>query len=391
VARIAVGIVGTGFSASSHVEALRRLPTVEVAAVAGRTEERARAAADRLGVPRSFGDYRDLLADDAIASVHNCTPNDLHAEITTAALERGKHVLSEKPLALDSGETGTLVAAAQGAGTVTGVCFNYRHYPLVRQVREMLAGGDYGRAVIVHGSYLQDWLLHDTDWNWRLESARAGSSRAVADIGSHWVDNVEYVVGDRVARVMAQLGRLHDTRSRPRGEVETFSSADGAERERVPVDTEDFAAVLLDFAGGARGSLTVSQVSAGRKNRLSWEIDTPAAAFAWDQEEPNRLWIGRRGAPNEELVRDPSLLAGPAAALAHLPGGHQEGWPDALANLVADFYAAVAAHGDNGRRHVSSFASFADAHHVTQVVEAILASDRSGAWVEVGARQEASA
>jgi predicted dehydrogenase len=392
VARIKVGIVGTGFAASSHVEALRRLPGVDVVALAGRTEERASDAARRLGVPRSVGDYRALLVDDSIGAVHNCTPNHLHRAVTTALLEAGKHVLSEKPLALDSGETRALVQAAERAGTITGVCFNYRHYPLVRQAKEMLASRDYGPAFFVHGGYLQDWLLHDTDWNWRLESARAGSSRAVADIGSHWVDNVEYVIGDRVRRVMAQLGRLHDTRARPTGEVETFSSARDSQRERVPVDTEDFATVLLEFAGGARGCLTVSQVSAGRKNRLSWEIDTPTAAVAWDQEEPNRLWIGRRDAPNEELVRDPSLLAAPAAALAHLPAGHQEGWPEGLKNLVADFYSAVRAHHEgSGSHHQASFASFADAHHVTQVVEAILASDSSGTWAEVGAKQEVSA
>ena len=376
-----VGVIGTGFAASSHVEALRRVPGVEIVALAGRTLERARGAAERFGVARA-SDARDLLADDSIDAVHNCTPNHLHGELNAAALEAGKHLLSEKPLGLNSEETGALARLAADAATVTGVCFNYRHYPLVRATKALLEGGEHGAAFLVHGSYLQDWLLHETDWNWRLEPERAGASRAVADIGSHWIDNVQYVTGDRVTRVAARLGRLHEHRQRPVGAVETFARADGATGQRVAIETEDYACVLFEFASGARGSLTISQVSAGRKNRLWWEIDTPSASFCWDQEEPNRLWVGSRDGPNRELVRDPSLLPPEAAALAHLPGGHQEGWPDGLKNLLLDFYAAVRA-AEGGRRHAASFASFADAHQVTRVVEAVVASDRSGNWSEV--------
>jgi predicted dehydrogenase len=386
---IAVGVIGTGFAASCHVEALRRLPEIGAVAVAGRTAERARAAARRFGAERSFGDYRALLEDDAVAAVHVCTPNDLHAEMASAALAAGKHVVCEKPLGLDARETSELVRVSESEKVVTAVCFNYRHYPLVRQAKELLAAGELGRAFLVHGGYLQDWLLHEDDWNWRLESSRAGGARAVGDIGSHWIDNVEYVIGDRVTRVSASLGRLHQHRRRPTGEVETFARG-GTRGERVSVDTEDFATVMVEFGGGARGSLVISQVSAGRKNRLYWEIDAPAGALSWDQEEPNRLWLGRRDEANRELVRDPSLLLPPAAALAHLPGGHQEGWPEGLKNLLADFYAAVAARAP-GEDYASSFATFEDAHHVTQVVGAIVASDRAGAWTEVGAAREVPA
>jgi predicted dehydrogenase len=244
-----------------------------------------------------------------------------------------------------------------------------------------------GPVHLVTGTYLQDWLLLPTDWNWRLDPARGGASRAVADIGSHWIDLVQHVTGDRIAEVCADLGRMHDVRRRPVGEVQTFTAGDG-ERADAPVGTEDWATILFRTERGARGSLTVSQVSAGRRNHLTLEVDAASAAFAWNQEEPNTLWIGRRGEPNGELVRDPSLLSAPAAALAHYPGGHQEGWPDALFNLVTDFYAAVRARRV-GETHEDTFASFADAHRTTQTVEAIVASSADRAWVRVGAGQEA--
>jgi predicted dehydrogenase len=381
--RIGTGIVGTGFAASAHVDALSRLPGVVVAGVVGSSPERARRAADRLGVDRVYEGLDAMLDDGSIVAIHNCTPNDLHADVTLRALAAGKHVLSEKPLGFDTRETATLVEAAAAAGVVTGVCFNYRHFPLVQQMRSMISGGESGRPHLVHGSYLQDWLLHRDDWNWRLVSARAGATRAVGDIGSHWVDAAEHVCGDRVVEVMADLGRLHDERLRPSGAVETFARTVDATTP-YSIDTEDFASVLLRFASGARGSFLVSQVSPGRKNRLWLEIDTSDAAFAWDQEAPNDLWIGRRDRADEELVRDPGLLSPAAAPLARFPGGHQEGWPDALRNLLADFYAAVEARR-GGASHDRTFASFADGHHVMQVVEAIAESGRTGSWVAVPA------
>jgi predicted dehydrogenase len=375
-----VGIVGTGFAATAHIEAVRRIPGARVVALAGSSQKKADAAADALGVDRSFGTVEALL--DHVDAVHNCTPNHLHAAINHAVLDAGKHLLCEKPLALDSRETGALVAAASAARAVTGVCFNYRHFPLVQEARSRLASGDLGPPHFAHGAYLQDWLLYPDDWNWRLESSRAGASRAIADIGSHWLDLVQHITGDRVTAVFADLTTLHAKRSRPAAEVATFERSGAAERETVAVDTEDFGSVALRFASGCKGAVNVSQVSAGRKNRLTWEIDTPTAALAWNQEEPNTLWIGRRDAVNSELVRDPTLLGAQSAPLAHLPGGHQEGWADALKNLVLDFYAAVRAR-ETGDEHVTSVASFADAHRVTLIVEAILASHRAGAWVDV--------
>jgi predicted dehydrogenase len=376
-------VIGAGFAGAAHVEALRRIPGVKVAAIATSSGERAAAAAARLGIERSSGDYRELVADPGIDVIHTCTPNDLHLEVNMAALEAGKHVLSEKPLGLDADETGRLVAAAAEASGTTGVCFNYRHYPIVAEVRERLGRG--GAPHLVQGSYLQDWLLGEDDWNWRLEPERAGAARALGDIGSHWIDLIQHVTGRRVVRVCGRTGRLHEARRRPSERTLTFERGDGGS-EPVAVRTEDFATVLLELEGGAHGVLTVSQVSPGMRNRLSFQIDTTDAAYLWNQERPNRLWIGRRDRPSEEVVRDPALLSPPAARLAHYPAGHQEGWPDALRNLVDDFYARVRDPG-----HACDVATFADAHRVTLTIEAILQSAQDGGWADVpgGAREAA--
>jgi predicted dehydrogenase len=381
---VKVAVVGTGFSAATHVEALRRLPGVEVAAIVGRTPERGRETAESLGVARGLGSVEELLADDEIRVVHNCTPNDLHFEINTAVLESGRHLLAEKPLARDTHEASSLAALARSSAGVSGVCFNYRHFPLVQELRARVASQ---RTHLVRGAYLQDWLFNEDDWSWRLDTARNGASRVVADIGSHWLDLVEHVLGDRIVAVCASVGVLHETRVRPTTERATFTRGDG-EGVRFDVDSEDFATALVRFADGAQGSFTVSQVTAGRKNRLQLEVDTVEAAYAWDQEEPNTLWIGHRDAPNEQLLRDPGLLQPPAAGLARLPGGHQEGWADALRNLCADFYAAVAAR-ERGEAYDATFATFDDGLHIAELTDAVLESDAQGCWVTVGARVDA--
>jgi predicted dehydrogenase len=380
--RLGAAIVGGGFAAASHLDALRRIGSATPLGVVTSSPERSREAAARLGLDRAYGSLEELLADEDVDVVHTCTPNHLHHGVTTAALEAGKHVLSEKPLAFDLDEAEDLAVRARGAEVVTGVCFTYRHFPLVQHLRARVRSGAGGPVHLVHGAYLQDWLLFDDDWNWRLESASAGATRAVGDIGSHWIDLAQHVTGDDVVAVCAQLARLHDERWRP-GEVRTFEPG-GPSRDRslVPVDTEDVAGVLLRFRSGATGACTISQVSPGKKNELTIELDAARESYAWNQEEPNVLAIGRRDGPNERLVRDPSLLAPEAASLAHYPGGHQEGWPDALRNLVADFYATVLARQDAGP--VSpTFASFDEALGVTRVVDAILRSGREGTWVDV--------
>ncbi|MEA2419816.1 MAG: hypothetical protein QOE60_2022, partial [Thermoleophilaceae bacterium] len=327
--RIRVGVAGTGFAAASHLDALARVPEVEVVAISGSDPEHTRTLAARYGVPHVCEGHERLLDHDGLDAIHNCTINRLHHEVSLGALNRGLHVLSEKPLALDSEQSAELAAAAARAGVVNAVCFNYRHYPVVAQIRAMLAEGEYGAPHFVHGAYLQDWLLLPTDWNWRLETADAGLSRAVADIGSHWTDLVQHVTGDSIVEVLADLATLHSERVRPEHEVEAFQQA-GGNGTRVRIETEDFGSVLVRFASGARGSFTVSQASAGRKNGLWFEIDAAKGAFYWHQEDPNRAWVGRRGAPNLELTRDPGAMDPRAARLTRLPAGHPEGWLDAL-------------------------------------------------------------
>jgi predicted dehydrogenase len=368
-------VIGTGFAARAHIEAIRRVPGIEVVAIAGRTAERAVETAAELGVDRGTGDALALVAEPEIDSVHVCTPNDLHAEVTAAAIAGGKHVLSEKPLGFDSRETAALAQQAAGSTVTSGVCFNYRHFPLVQEARTRLASA--GPPHLVRGGYLQDWLLVDTDWNWRLDSAKAGSSRAMADIGSHWIDLMQHVTGRNVTRLLARTGRLHEKRRKPDREGATFSGSAGG-GELVVVDTEDYADVMLELEGGVPATLSVSQVSPGRRNRLTFDVDTGDRSLTWDQERPNVLRIGRRDRADELLVRDPSLLAPEAATLAHYPAGHQEGWPDGLKNVMIDFYAAV-----REERQPEIVASFADAHRVMRIVEAVLASNRLGRWVEI--------
>jgi len=379
--KIRAGIIGTGFIGPAHVEAIRRLGYVEVIAVAERGEELAQAKAAELSIPRSYGDYHQLLADAEVQVVHNCTPNHLHFEVNRDILAAGKHVVSEKPLAMNSVESSELVRLAEAAGVVHAIDFNYRYMPLVQQARLMCqAKNDVGRVLAIHGSYLQDWLHKDTDWNWRLVPEMSGESRAVADIGSHWCDLVQFVTGLKIVRVMADLVTIHPTRKRPKVEVETYAGKvlKPEDLEEVEISTEDYASILLEFDSGAHGVLTVNQCAAGRKNRLSFEIDGSECALAWNQEEPNELWVGRRDGPNQTILKDPSLLYEEARDYAHYPGGHNEGYPDGPKNLFRNVYGFIA-----GERPGGDFATFVDGHNEIAICDAVVKSSREKQWVDV--------
>jgi len=380
--RIRVGIIGTGFIGPAHVDALRRLPNVDVVGLADIDEAAARGKADALGVPAAFGDYHALLSCPDIEAVHICTPNHLHARMATDALNAGKHVVCEKPLAVDVGEAAALVELAARTGLVNAVHFNVRYYPLMRQVRLMRESGELGNVFSIHGSYLQDWLFRDTDWNWRLEPGLSGRSRAVADIGSHWMDLVEHVSGLRITEVMADFATFHPVRRRPVRSAETYSGRGDASTDtrEVPIETEDYATVLFHFDNGAHGALTVSQVAAGRKNRISLEIDGSREAVAWDSECPNALWIGRRDEANGLLLKDPPLAHPQARALMGFPGGHAEGFPDTSKQLFREVYARIAGGASGG---APSFPTFADGFRELVLCERILQSRDSRTWVRV--------
>ena len=380
-----VAVVGSGFMGAAHIDALRRVPGVQVVAIAALDLPRAQELAGQFGIPTVVSDWRALLDRKDVHAVHNCTPNNLHFEVNKALLQAGKHVLSEKPLTMTSAESGELVRLARDAGVVTAINFNYRGYPLVQQARAMVAKGDLGDLFVVHGHYLQDWLAYDTDYNWRLESKVSGASRAIADIGSHWFDLVQFVTGRKIVAVYAHLFRVHETRKKPKQAVETYKGKEqGAPQEydEARIDTEDGGFVLLELEGGLRGSLTVSQVSVGRKNRQWIEVDGSKSAVSWDQENPNHLWIGHRDRANEVLMKDPALLDASARGYAHYPGGHPEGYPDGPRNLFGALYRYIAAGKKPGRDR-ADFPTFEDGDAEVRIVEAVLRSHEGKQWVKV--------
>ncbi|MDQ1005463.1 putative dehydrogenase [Neobacillus niacini] len=384
--KIKVGIIGTGFIGPTHIEAIRRLGFVEVVGLAETSQEIAEKKAAELGIPKAYGDYREMLQDPEFKVVHNCTPNHLHFAINKEIILAGKHVVSEKPLAMNSKESAELLELAEKHGVVHAVNFNYRQHASVQNLQAMIAKSDLGKVNLVHGSYLQDWLLYETDYNWRLAPEVGGKSRAVADIGSHWCDTVQFVTGKKIVEVFADLATVVPVRKKPTGNVATFGAQtiEDMEYEDVPINTEDYASVLVRFEDGSRGVFTVSQVSAGRKNRLSFEINGSNSSVFWNQEEPEKLWIGHRDRANELLLADPSLFTADARSAIHHPGGHNEGWPDALKNMMLNFYSFIR---DNKslKTDKPKFATFEDGHVSMCITDAILESSQQQKWVKVSA------
>jgi predicted dehydrogenase len=372
---VRAGVVGTGFIGAVHVEALRRLG-VEVVGVVGSSPDRARAK----HLAPVIDSYEALLGDDRVDVVHLTTPNHLHHAQVKQALAAGKHVVCEKPLALTSEESAELLELAAASGLVHCTNFNIRFYPQVQQARAFVANGAVGAVWNVHGGYLQDWLLLPTDWNWRLEPEKGGGLRAVADIGSHWLDLVQFVVGRRVESLLADLATTIPVRQRPAREIETFASADDVEREDAPMTTEDLAHILLRFGDGTRGSLVVSQVSAGRRNSLRFEVDGSGGSLAWDSERNEELWLGHRGRPNELLPRDPSLFAPEARARTGLPAGHAEGFAETFKELYRAVYTAAASGAPPDE---PDYPTFADGHWENVLGDAVTLSNHERRWVEV--------
>ena len=377
---IKAGVVGVGFIGAAHVEAIRRLG-VEVAGVVGSTPERARAKAESIGIERVYDSVGEMAATPDIDIIHIASPNYAHAEQVRAGLDAGKHVVCEKPLALNSEDTADLLARAGAAGLVNAVCFNIRFYPANHQAMAMVAAGEIGEPRFITGSYHQDWLLLETDWNWRLQPGEAGRLRAVADIGSHWLDLTRFISGRRVVGVMADLHTRVPVRRHPAGPVETFTtvSADDELLEEE-MSSDDAAGILLRFEDGARGAVTISQVSAGQKNSLRYEIAGSKSALRWFSAEPDDLFIGHRGRPNEVLNRDPGLYSPEAARLVAYPGGHVEGFPDTFRALFSQVYADVERGSPAGN---PAYPTFADGHDAVLVTDAIAKSHDTQQWIAV--------
>ena len=379
---VGVGIAGTGFIGPAHVEGLRR-NGIQVLGLAENTHENAVIKAAELGIPQAYASFEAMLADPQIDVVHLATPNVLHHPYAKAALLAGKHVVCEKPLAMNSTESAELVKLAAEKQLVNVINFNIRMYPMVQQARSLVQSGEIGDLFILQGSYLQDWLLFETDWNWRLEPGQGGSLRAVGDIGSHWLDLMTFVTGLRVEEVYADFATFHKTRKKPARPVETFTGKllQPSDYIDTPISTEDYATIMLHYENGVRGVVTVAQICSGRKNRLFFEINGSKSSLAWDGERPNELWTGHRSAPNQVLIKDPSLLSAEARDTASYPGGHAEGFPDTFKQLYKKVYRYIFA-GDYSQK--PDFPTFADGHYEMVLCDAIEQSARSGQWAKVG-------
>jgi predicted dehydrogenase len=373
-------VAGTGFIGAVHAHAARRAGA-RLVGVAASSVLSAHEAAHALGAERGFADAESLVTAPDVDVVHICTPNHLHAPLARAALAAGKHVICEKPLAVDAAQAADLVEAAAAAGVVAAVPFVYRFYPLVREARARVASGAIGPIRLIHGCYLQDWLATANDDNWRVDPERGGPSRAFADIGSHWCDLVEFVAADRLAAVCAEAVTVVPERVNV-GDAHAFEAHERARADgiRRAVTTEDITVVLFRTRRGVAGSLVVSQVSPGRKNRLQFEIAGANATLSFDQEQPEALWVGHRDT-SEVVVRDPAHLAPEAARYAVLPPGHPQGYQDCFDAFVSDTYRAIRAGG--GADGVDGLPTFADGARAADITDAVLRSTRTSRWEEV--------
>lgn len=380
--KLRAGVIGIGFIGAVHVEQLRRLGNVEVVAVAD--SEGAAGKAQGLFVPKGYDDYKEMIDKEELDCIHICTPNNTHFEIAMYAMERGVHVVCEKPMTCTILEARTLRDTAKEKGIVHAMNFNCRFYPMAYQMREMVKSGQVGDIYTIHGGYLQDWLYYDTDYSWRLEPEFTGASRAFADIGSHWIDLVEFITGLKVTEVLADFAVFHKTRKKPLKKIDTYSgmALRPEDYEEVPVDTEDYATVLFHLEGGAHACCNISQVFAGRKNQMVVALAGSKCALEWDSENSNALWIGRRDTNNGELVKDPSILARETGNLISYPGGHVEGFPDTFKQnfkqIYQQIYKKIAGEETEG-----DFAPFDAGCREMELCDKIVQSARERRWIAV--------
>ena len=380
--KLKVGIVGMGFIGPSHIENARRVGSAEVIGILEATKELTQEKADLYNVPKCYGTIEEMLADPEIDVVHNCTPTNLHLEYNKKIIEAGKHLFSEKPLTRTSAESRELLdTLKKHPNVVVGVNYNYRMNPLVQDMKHRIAEGEIGEPILIHGGYLQDWLLYETDYSWRIDPEISGPSRCVGDIGSHWMDTVQAVTGLQIVEVCANVVTTIPVRKKAVGPVETFAVNTSSEYEDVPVKTEDYAGVLVKFSNGASGVFQCSEVSAGHKNGLTFEIDGQKASFAWGQETADHMWKGTRDRSNELIIRSPGFMSPESQKYTYMAAGHPEGWNDALTNNIRSFYDFILAGKKNG--DPADFATFEESHYIMRLIEAILLSGKERRWVSI--------
>ena len=381
--KLRVGIIGMGYIGVSHIEALRRIGFVEVVAVADAIPELARRKAEEFGIEKCYATMEELIADPLIDAVHNCTPTHLHREVNEKVIRAGKHIFSEKPLARTSEESGAMVELLrENPDVVAGVNFCYRMNPLMQDAKNRIASGEFGKLYLIHGSYLQDWLLFETDYNWRIEPEYTGVSRCVGDIGSHWMDLAQVLAGEKIVEVCADTVTALPKRKKPTTPVETFAVNADVEYEEKDVVTEDYAGVLLKFAGGASGAFKCSEISAGRKCFLDIEVDGSISSLYWNQEQGDRMWKGNRDSQNEEFMRNPNLMTPEARQYSYLAAGHPEGWNDAFKNTIEAFYRFIR-DGKKIGVDKCDFATFEEGHYLMKLTEAIIQSGKERRWIAV--------
>ena len=381
--KLKVGLIGTGYISESYIDAIRRVGYAELVAVADADYALAKAKSEAYGIPRCYPSMVELIADTDISVVHNCTPNHLHLEVNEKIINAGKHVFSEKPLAKTSAESAKMLQTLKAhPDVVAGVNFCYRMNALVQDAKSRIAEGEIGKPYLVHGSYLQDWLLYDTDYNWRIEPEYTGISRCVGDIGSHWMDTAQTLINAKITEVCANTVIALPKRKRPTTQVETFSQNMNAEYEEVDVTTEDYAGVLVKFDNGACGVFQCSEISAGRKCFIDIEVDGSIASFQWQQEHSDQMWKGNRNKNNEQIMRNPNLMSPAARKYARLAAGHPEGWNDAFRNNLDAFYGFIR---DGKRMGVDpcDFATFEEGHYIMRLTEAVMKSGKERRWVGI--------
>ncbi|HZD49549.1 MAG TPA: Gfo/Idh/MocA family oxidoreductase [Silvibacterium sp.] len=378
-----MGLIGPGFVAAHHIDAVRRLGDVDVVAIAGSSQESAARKVREYKVDRSYGDYHALIADPDVRVIHNTTPNYLHLPVVMAALKAGKHVVSDKPLAMNPQDGRAMRDAAVAAKVGHIVTFNYRGNPLVQQARGMVSRGETGDLSFVHGCYLQDWMTNPNVYSWRSDPAKGGATSALGDIGSHWCDLAEHASGLKIVSVLADLTTVIPLRYSSGSSAEAFSKGSAAERVAMETRSEDLASVLLRFENGAKGCFSVGQVLPGHKNDLQLELNGRASSLKWRQEEQNELWIGHHDRPNAVMAKDPSLVSPEVRRYTHLPGGHQESWADAFFNVISDAYAWIR-EGAAPAAKPEMLPTFEDGYRSSCLVDAMLRSHAAGGvWEHV--------
>ena len=378
--KLNIGIIGLGYIGESHIEAVRRIGLCNLHAIADTNTALAGEKAKMYGIERCYGSVEELLADSEIDVIHNCTPNFLHTEINKKIIMSGRHLLSEKPLASTYAEAAGLVKLkAKYPETAAAVNFNYRLNPMVQEARCRVVGGEIGETRVITGFYQQDWLLYDTDYSWRLEPGVAGASCCIADIGSHWMDAVQHVTGHKITKVMSDLVTVIPVRKKPKHQTETFTDAAPAEYDLVNIENEEYGAVMFKTDKGASGVFHVSEVAAGHGCYFAFEINGSTASVGWNQEQNDRLWIGRRGGDNSLIIRNPSSAAPDVRAYTNLAMGHPEGWNDAFKGNIHAFYKYIA----DGMKGEPVFSTLEQAAYIVKLTEAILKSNKEKMWITI--------